>query len=555
MPGTFVYTPGDGTRQSASGGVPTVLPVGNNILSVVFTPADIVNYTTATDSVILVVTKGMPQVSWVTPAPVPSGTALSVTQLDAVVTLWDRAGYGNGTFVYNPPLGTVETTPGNHTLTATFTPTDTTDWTSPVVISVTLTVNAIAVAPTITWATPAPLPIGGSILTATELDATANTPGVFVYTPAAGTMILVTTTLHVMFTPSDTSDFTNGSAQTTLVVNTGIQGAVSFDFDDGFLSFYENAFVPIFKNPKNNPKGFRIDTFIITDDGVDIPVSDRVSPTGFPYGPDNGPAPGYITVPDLMDEYNSGLVEVSDHTRHHPYLTTCDLDGKILCKQPVGEAGRGQYDEIIGAQVDLFNYWGITANTFAFPYGDFSTSWTVPARNMKGKNKVDTIDILDTDGVNMPQMTYPSLTGLSGGITPFVGARTTSSGNMIGDNKPFGSDCGPNVTKDCPFPSFAYKLSSLIVDTGDNNCFNTKDPGCSLVDPLTTIQAEIDLAQENGNWLILVMHRVDDEAAGDGISISSHIIQEIVDYCVLKNTDVITQSQGVAKYGLPKTSN
>jgi MYXO-CTERM domain-containing protein len=55
----------------------------------------------------------------------------------------------------------------------------------------------------LTWATPAAITYG-TPLSGTQLDATANVPGTFVYTPAAGTIPAVgTDTLSVVFTPTN----------------------------------------------------------------------------------------------------------------------------------------------------------------------------------------------------------------------------------------------------------------------------------------------------------------------------------------------------------------
>jgi hypothetical protein len=59
--------------------------------------------------------------TWATPAAITYGTPLSHTQLDATASV-------AGTFTYSPPSGTV-LQPGTQTLTATFTPADTTDYT------------------------------------------------------------------------------------------------------------------------------------------------------------------------------------------------------------------------------------------------------------------------------------------------------------------------------------------------------------------------------------------------------------------------------------------
>jgi hypothetical protein len=196
--GTFVYSPASGT----------VLTAGSQTLSVTFTPTDTTDYTTATQTVSLTVTKATPVITWATPASIVYGTALSATQLDAT-------GSVPGTFVYSPASGTVLTA-GSHTLNVTFTPTDTTDYTT-ATQSVTLTVTQKT--PTVTWATPASI-VYGTALGATQLDATASTGGTFVYSPVSGTVLTVGTnqTLSVTFTPTDTTDYTTATKTVTITV-------------------------------------------------------------------------------------------------------------------------------------------------------------------------------------------------------------------------------------------------------------------------------------------------------------------------------------------------
>jgi hypothetical protein len=86
-----------------------------------------------------------------------------------------------------------------------------------------VTVPALAVvgpvAPTITWATPAPVTYGAA-LTASILDATASVPGTFTYSPALGSVPSVgTDTLTAYFTPTDTTDYTTVTSTVQLVVN------------------------------------------------------------------------------------------------------------------------------------------------------------------------------------------------------------------------------------------------------------------------------------------------------------------------------------------------
>jgi hypothetical protein len=73
--------------------------------------------------------------------------------------------------------------------------------------------------PTITWPTPAAITYP-TPLSATQLNATANVPGTFVYTPAAGTVLAVGwwQTLSVTFIPTDTVDYSPAEAMVSLTV-------------------------------------------------------------------------------------------------------------------------------------------------------------------------------------------------------------------------------------------------------------------------------------------------------------------------------------------------
>jgi len=197
VPGTFVYTPVAGT----------ILKAGNQPLSVAFNPTDSTDYSSVVANTVLVVNKAMPVVTWTTPAAITYGTALSSAQLDATANV-------PGTFVYTPAGGTILKT-GNQRLSVTFNPTDSTDYSS-VGANTMLVVNKAT--PVISWPTPAPITYG-TPLSSTQLDATANTPGTFVYTPAAS-IVLPTgnQVLSVAFTPADSTDYTDATAQVNLLV-------------------------------------------------------------------------------------------------------------------------------------------------------------------------------------------------------------------------------------------------------------------------------------------------------------------------------------------------
>jgi lysophospholipase L1-like esterase len=205
VPGSFTYSPSLGA----------VLSAGFQTLSVTFTPTD-PNYATSTASVTLTVNQVVPVVSWTAPAPIPYGTALSATQLNATASV-------PGAFAYNPSLGAALST-GSHTLSVTFTPADATDYTT-ATAGVALTVSQAT--PQITWAPTALIAVGAP-LGPGQLDATATAPGgttelagSFLYSPAAGTIFSSPgpQTLSVTFTPADTVDYTTAQASLNMTAS------------------------------------------------------------------------------------------------------------------------------------------------------------------------------------------------------------------------------------------------------------------------------------------------------------------------------------------------
>jgi uncharacterized repeat protein (TIGR01451 family) len=72
--------------------------------------------------------------------------------------------------------------------------------------------------PVITWSNPADI-IYGTALSGTQLNATANVPGSFVYTPASGTVLgYGSHNLHVDFTPTDTTNYNNAQKDVSINV-------------------------------------------------------------------------------------------------------------------------------------------------------------------------------------------------------------------------------------------------------------------------------------------------------------------------------------------------
>ena len=200
VPGNFVYSPTAGT----------VLQAGSQKLTVTFTPSDTVTYGPVTSNVELTVTQATPVITWAPLSPILQGTALGAAQLNATANV-------PGTLSYSPALGTVLPA-GTQQLTATFTPSDTTDY-KPITAHDSLTITAAtSSAPTITWNTPAPIQYGAA-LSNVQLNATASVPGNFIYSPAAGAVLQAgSQKLTAIFTPADTTNYSAVTATVQLTV-------------------------------------------------------------------------------------------------------------------------------------------------------------------------------------------------------------------------------------------------------------------------------------------------------------------------------------------------
>jgi len=112
------------------------------------------------------------------------------------------------------------------------------------------------------------------------------------------------------------------------------KGYVSLNFDDGWLSVYENAM------PKLNAAGFKSDQYIVTDYLT-------------------GNYPGYVKPSQVLDMQSKGHV-IGAHTRSHPDLTWVSL---TQARQ-----------EIEGSRQDLRALGVTPVNTFGYPLGAYNAS-------------------------------------------------------------------------------------------------------------------------------------------------------------------------------------
>nr|WP_199156526.1 MBG domain-containing protein [Pedobacter sp. ASV2] len=197
--GTLTYTPSLGT----------VINAGNNqLLKGDFMPADTVNYSAVSKSVIINVAKATPKVVWNSPAGISYGKELSSAELNAVADV-------AGTLTYIPSLGTVFNAGKNQLLRADFMPADTVNYSA---VSKSVIINVAKATPKIAWNSPADITYGKG-LSAAELNAVAEVVGTFIYKPAFGTMLNASNnqSLKVDFVPADTANYS--AVSKTRIIN------------------------------------------------------------------------------------------------------------------------------------------------------------------------------------------------------------------------------------------------------------------------------------------------------------------------------------------------
>ncbi|MGB7265266.1 MAG: protease pro-enzyme activation domain-containing protein, partial [Terracidiphilus sp.] len=206
---TVLNIPGTGSNSVYIVIPSNSLAVGTDTITASYT-SNSSTYNNATGSAAITVTsaKPAPTITWATPAAIVYGTPLSNTQFDATASV-------PGTFTYFPAAGTVLTA-GQQALGAGFTPNDTTDY-SDAYATVTLTVNKAT--PVLTWATPASVP-AGTVLGPNQLNASANVPGNFTYSPVSGTLMSTPGNFMISATlaPTDSTDYTIATASVILSV-------------------------------------------------------------------------------------------------------------------------------------------------------------------------------------------------------------------------------------------------------------------------------------------------------------------------------------------------
>ena len=162
------------------------------------------------NAIMQTVHQATPTITWSNPADITYGTALDDTQLNATVSV-------AGTLTYSQAAGTVLTAGAGQALSATFTPTDTADYSS---ATATISINVNQATPTVAWNNPADISYG-TALSGTQLNATASVAGTLAYSQGAGTVLNAGAgqVLSATFTPTDTTDYSSATATVSINVN------------------------------------------------------------------------------------------------------------------------------------------------------------------------------------------------------------------------------------------------------------------------------------------------------------------------------------------------
>src|SRR3984957_18134630 len=200
--GSFAYNPGNGT----------VLNAGANVLSVIFTPTDTVDYSSVTDTVSQVISRASLTVtaanatrSYGQANPVFTGTMTGLQNGDNITATYSctaTASSPAGTYAIVPALVDPSNRQANYNVS---------------LVIGTLTVTAAG--ESVTWANPSPITYG-TALSSSQLNATANVAGSFAYNPANGTVLNAgTSALSVIFTPTDTVDYSSVTDTVSQVIS------------------------------------------------------------------------------------------------------------------------------------------------------------------------------------------------------------------------------------------------------------------------------------------------------------------------------------------------
>ena len=367
-----------------------------------------------------------PKILWTNPVDITYGTALSSTQLNAVVSDLVTGNTVAGNFTYNPAEGTILSA-GNQTLQVTFMPTDTANYTT-ATSNVSLTVNKAT--PLMTWTNPANITFG-TPLSETQLNASASVPGNFTYNQTAGTVLSIGThTLHVDFTPTDTANYTNATADVTisgippfLVPNftasptsgnasltvqftdtsTNSPTSWSWNFGDGQISTIQNP-----SHTYNTPGIYTVSLNVSNNNGYNISTKSNLITVNPPTPPVTNGLVAYYggnlsgnSLVDISGNNNTGyatsVTSGTDQLTRVNYINLNGVNGKIdVFNNPQTNVSSPISIEFIGS-INEFKPYGALVSK----YNNGVTGWYLSSSSASPYNQVRVGIGLQSSGLNV----------------------------------------------------------------------------------------------------------------------------------------------------------
>jgi len=186
---------------------------GTAAQGVTFTPTNTTNYASTTTTANVTVNKATPTLTWTTPSAITYGTALSATQLNA-------SGSVAGAVVYSPASGAILSV-GTQTLTASFTPTDTSNYTN---ASASVNLNVLVAVPSAPTAVAATTANGEATVTFTVPNFSGSS-AIIGYTIRATATDGSTVTVTATGSPAKVTGLTPGKSYRFTVTANNSAGA------------------------------------------------------------------------------------------------------------------------------------------------------------------------------------------------------------------------------------------------------------------------------------------------------------------------------------------
>jgi hypothetical protein len=340
------------------------------------------------------------------------------------------------------------------------------------------------------------------------------------------------------------------------------KGFVTISFDDGFQSGYTRG-TPIFNGMTPS---ILTTQFIITGDdcasrGAAACGGSLLRTDGHPWGclfntdangtpspsPETGPC-GQIGVgeTDYLTWANVAALaaagnEIAPHTRSHnylSYLTPSDRTGEL----------QGSYNDLMyhaGAGVDTVNGYKVSTVT-AYPYGDYGCYVNDPDFNTCVTGRYTAQQV----GTDVKSAGYR-------------GARSSDE-SLEGGLKYNELDCADDSCWNwADLPLYMHTIAGGHADgntctfAGGTSCdysdsgaaYDPNQASCANGEP--GFQCWVDSAVNNGQWVVFLFHRVDDNTASDkSLSVNSSELQLLANYLHAQGITVVTFGHGLAVEGI-----